>query len=69
MLKKIKEGQPLRFVGEFQKIQEEYRRVNNQVRGATRMEIKKTMRRKLLISSKKTPRHFGNMYKLKQNIK
>lgn len=41
MLKKIKEGQPLRFVGEFQKIQEEYQRVNNQVRGATRMEINK----------------------------
>lgn len=39
-LKKVKNGQIECFVGEFLKVQKEYRRTNNQVRGATRKVIK-----------------------------
>ena len=44
-MKQIKATEEERFVGEFLKVQEEYRRTNNQVRGATRLERRKQERK------------------------
>lgn len=56
-LKKIKNGQLECFAGEYLKVQEEYRRTNNQVRRDTRKEIK-NLEMKIAKNVKENPKIF-----------